>query len=230
MSLAPESTFAAELAREMYPRWAKRPKTAAWLSALSAVWDDLADRFAAGITARLAATCPADALDLVAAGMRLARAHGESDAAFREYLKDPMGRWRKAGTPEGLLAELAHLGYPSASLISWRDLYDAGFTAAFGGFTSYLFVAIDQPNGFLPPGAWDDGALWDGGTTWDATLPYPDAARDLIRVCREWKPGGMSVRFAKIKCTDGRVITLPIGDAWEWDAAGNANDFYLSGY
>lgn len=226
-----------ELQDQIFPRWAQRPKWAAFIGVLSAKKDELADRMAGAIDARLVERAPDDALDDIGGNSYLERALVDTAATFRAYLRRPFERWWRSSTPAGLVAELAHLGYPSANVITWRDLVDNGAdgNVAFGGFSTFGFVLIRPPHPFLPPGLWDDGALWDAAPyQWDITAP-PGSIEELRRTVAKFKPGYLSIRYIEIWLRVGlfglplEIVRIPVRESWEKQANGGFLDFYNSG-
>jgi hypothetical protein len=158
----------------------------------------------------------------------------DTDASYREYLSrpGPVGRWYTFGTRLGLLRELAHLGYPNAEIVTWRDLVDAGAAASnvvFGGFTSFFFVALFQPSRITPAGArWNDGnSRWnDGRSTWGVGGLAGQQANELRRVISLVKPAHTSCRHVVAfldttsglnaqKLPTGNYTTFPCNEPWE---------------
>lgn len=179
----------------------KHLKTYTFLRAFAAAADTFVDVLTTAAYTRFPGKAPADALDELGATYGgLARALRDTTSTYRAYLHAPLNRWATFGTNPGLLAELAHLGYPSAQVCSWRDIVDAGNpTSSFGNITSYFFVAIFWPMPYqVTAGAkWADGvATWK--TTGDVWGGYGRTANDIAeieRVIRMVKRGRTSCRY-----------------------------------
>jgi hypothetical protein len=152
-------SFADLILTPAYPSWAKpqpadRPtrhrRTYTFLRAVASAWDRIVDAATVAAYCHGPRACPADGLDALGETFGgLARALRDSDSTYREYLKNPVDRWYTFGTRAGLLGELAHLGYPNAEIVTWRDLVDAGAgpeNVVFGGLTTFFYVAIYAPN------------------------------------------------------------------------------------
>ena len=165
---------------------------------------------------------------------------GESDATVRAYLDERWTAYKEAGTPEGLLRQLARLGLVRVRIVRELDLRHGGIVGGFGGATGYYFLVIDPPTAFsgqLPP-AWDDGSSWDGGGVWGG-LPagYIDCVRYAIR---RWEPSGHSCRYILAGSDNtfswdpvtftyaGAADIYPICKAWEW--VGGLHPYYSFDY
>lgn len=227
-----------------YPTWVK-PEPAdnptrhrasyTFVRGLMSVWDRIVDAAASAAYCHGASRAPDDALDYLGETYGgLARALVDSNASYREYLSNPgpVGRWYTFGTRAGLLRELAHLGYPNAEIVTWRDLVNAGAGApnvVFGGITSFFFVALFQPSRITLGGArWGDGvARWnDGISTWGGSGLGGQQANELRRVISLVKPAHTSCRFIvsfldtvsglnAMKLPTGNYTTFPCNEPWE---------------
>lgn len=227
-----------------YPRWAKpapstdptlHRKTYTFLRGIMDAWDGVVRAAISAAYCHGSQTAPADALDLLGETYGgLARALVDDDASYRAYLRAPLDRWYRFGTRAGLLGELAHLGYPNAEIVDWRDLVDAGAGlpgVVFGGHVNFFFVAIYQPNRFssaararwkISGDRWKTtSARWGGGTLL-AQSPF----NELRRVIQMVKPAHTSCRFIVIfldsvsglnaqKLPTGRYFTIPMNEPWE---------------
>ena len=131
-----------------------------------------------------------------------------------------------------MLGELAHLGYTSARIVTWRDLVDAGAGAGnvvYGGDETFFFVAIFAPSPLTARLArwktsgdrWKtSGAVWAGAAT---TGQYLDEIR---RVIAQAKPAHTSCRMV-VSFHDtlsglntqllptGSYIAYPVNEQWE---------------
>lgn len=240
---ATASTFAA-LQQRVTPRWMKRPKVKALVSQLYLQADAVVDRMAGAIVARCVELCPADALDAIGSTCNLPRAVGESDADYRAYLRDPFARWAKAGTDEGLIAELTHAGLQDVQIWDYTRLTALGLPddLAFGGITSYFFVFAKAPASLPAAAQYNDGTKYARGALWGlgASRAYVESWR---RVVREWKAGGTSCRFLCLDLDgtavidpgagngwgagfDGGFTILPLWEKWEEDATGSHTESY----
>jgi len=242
------STFAG-LQERIATRWMRRPKVKALIGQVYAQADAVVDRLAGGIAARCVELAPDDALDAIGATCGLPRAPGESDADYRAYLRDPMGRWYKAGTDAGLIAELTHVGLQDVQIWDWtRIVVDLGVPegTAFGGITSYFFAFAKAPAAASAAAKYNDGSTYKGGALWGmrASRAYVEAWR---RVVRDWKAGGTSCRFL---CLDldgtttidpgagngwgagfsGNFVILPMHEKWEEDATGAYTESFNYSY
>ena len=228
-----------DLDDEIWPRWARKPKWATFLSVLSTTKDSLAHWLASTIYNRLSKKCAADALDLVGSNLLLERGEGRlrmSDAAWRAYQAQPFSRWATAGTNAGVVNQLAAYGI-TATVVTWLDLANGGNPGAFGGTnTCFCYVQIDG-SPFNPPGNWGDSpdppGSWDNAPyTWDSDATAGEV-EFLRRIIRRWLHGVMSCRFIKVQLTDGSYITWPMWETWEINYAMNppaAPEFYNQGY
>lgn len=224
-----------ELRTEIWPRWALRPRWAAFLGVLHQQMDDLVLRMKWSIGARLVEKAPDDALASVGGNCNLPKPRTLTAAAYRSYLRRPFERWYDSGTPAGLAREIAALGYPRVEVHDWRTLADAGNPGAFGGNWSCFFVRIRHPHSWKWPGAWDGPAKWDQETwTWDssATLPEIDEIRETIR---RFKPAHMTCRFIEVYLQEDlfgnplQFVRWPMHEDWERAANGGFPDFYNGG-
>lgn len=240
--LNPQS-FAELTLSAAYPAWTKpepadnptkHRKTHTFVRAFANAWDNVVAAAKSAAYCHAASTCPADGLDdLGATYGGLARALIDDEASYRAYLKAPLDRWYTFGTRGGLLGELAHLGYPNAQVVSWRDLVDAGAGAenvVFGGNTTFFYVAIFKPNPFdnLGRARWlTSGARWTtsqavwGGIQGDATR-----LDELRRTIALVKPAHTSCRHivlfkdtasglnAQLLPT-GNFTVAPMNEPWE---------------
>lgn len=226
-----------ELQDEIFPRWCRRPKMAAFLAAFSEKKDELVDRLAGSILARSSDRAPDDALEAVGGNFYLSRALHDTAATFRAYLRRPFTRWRKAATPQGMREELAHLGYASTEIISYRDLVDGGLPGTvFGGVGSFWFLRINKPNSWGPPGHWGDGSRWGAAPyTWGSSATAQEID-EIRRVIAKWKPASTSCRFIEAVLevdmfgAATKVVRWPVREPWELDARGAAKDYYNTGY
>jgi hypothetical protein len=227
-----------------YPRWGKPIPAAApskhrkmytFLRGIMAGWDNIVAAAASAAYCHGSQTAPADALDLLGENYGgLARAIIDDNDSYRAYLKAPLTRWHRFGTRTGLLGELAHLGYPSAQIVSWRDLVDAGAgpeNVVFGGHVNFFYVALFQPNRFSSAAR----ARWKTtGSRWKTTgdrwgggrLTQESPFNELRRVIQLVKPAHTSCRF--IVCfldsvsgldahllPTGAFFTIPMNELWE---------------
>lgn len=210
-----------------------------FLDAGGALWegiavtaDGLSDLLRQAVRVRLPARCPADALPEIAANYNLEPpAAAMSTQALRDYLADPWTLWRHAGTRGRILDELALLGLTSCTIVSWRNLADGGNPGAFGGDSSCWYLLINQPHPFLAGFTWDDGSsTWDQADEyWDALGPLQTLLQSILRVIAKWKPAASSCRFIEL-VLPGANARIPVREAWEYDAAGGAPDYYNTGY
>lgn len=237
----PES-FADLLTSPAYPQWVKpepsdRPtkhrRTYTFLRAMAANWDTLAASFKAAAWCHGSQTAPNDALEPLGETYGgLARALRDNDTTYRAYLKNPLSRWYKFGTKAGMLGELAHLGYPNAQIVSWRNLVDAGAGSpgvVFGGYTAFFFVALFMPNSFGESFAhWGagDGRWGVGDAAWGGAPASGDYLAELRRVIAMTKPAHTSCRHIvafhdTVSGLDAQLLptgnfdVYPVNEPWE---------------
>ena len=115
-----------ELRTEIWPRWAQRPRWAAFLGVLHQQMDDVVSRMKWSIGARLVEKAPDDALASIGGNCNLPKPRAMTAAAYRAHLRRPFERWYDSSTPAGLAREVAALGYPRVEIYDWRTLADAG--------------------------------------------------------------------------------------------------------
>lgn len=248
-------SFADLITSPSYPIWAKPApldnptkhlKTYTFLRGLANTLDTFVDGCKTAAYAHIAKTAPADALDLLGVTYGgLTRALRDTDESYREYLKAPLSRWYKFGTVEGLQNELAHLGYPNAYVITWRDLVDAGAAApnvVFGGNSSFFYVGIRAPNPISPPtSSWGGGASWKtSGKLWGTSATTPNYIDEIRRVITLVKPAHTSCRFIcvfndTLSGPDAQLLpsgtrhTYPCNEPWERVRPSMAfNSYYTS--
>lgn len=248
-------SFADLITSSAYPIWAKpspidKPtkhiKTYTFLRGLANTLDTFVDGCKTAAYAHIAKTAPADGLNALGVTYGgLTRALRDSDSSYRDYLKAPMTRWSKFGTVEGLKAELAHLGYPDAYVISWRDLVDAGAAApnvVFGGNSSFFYVGIRAPNPIGSPVAtWGGGALWrTSGALWGTSASTAEYINEIRRVIALVKPAHTSCRFICVfndslsgpnaqLLPSGTFHIYPCNESWERIRPSMAfNPYYIS--
>lgn len=220
--MATPNSFAS-LQERITARWMKRPKVRALIGQAFAQADLAIDRLAGSIEARCVELAPADALDAIGGTCALSRADGESDDDFRSYLRDPWSRWHKSGTNLGLLAELSHLGNPSAQIITYWDIVAAGVPAnvAFGGNTSCFFVLLPYPNVFAPPKYWGTsmflGTTWTGDVNW-GVFGDPQIMAAVQRSIATLKPADTSCRFIVVGTDSNFQWGAPLWGEVNWDA------------
>lgn len=248
-------SFADLVTSPAYPSWAKpepvdaptrHRRTYTFLRGIASVWDRIVDAATSAAYCHGSQTAPTDALDdLGDTYGGLARAQRDDDVSFRAYLRNPLSRWYKFGTREGLLGELAHLGYLRAEVVSWRDLVDAGAAppnVVFGGNTGFFFVAIYAPSPLSDPGIrWvSSSARWGDGSLWAGPAGTARLVAELERVIQLVKPAHTSCRFITVfrdlasglnalKLPQGRYRTYPLNEPWERVRPSFAlNPFYTS--
>lgn len=200
-----------------------------------AAWDGVVGAARSAAYCHGSQTAPADALDALGETYGgLARALVDDEASYRAYLRAPLDRWYRFGTRAGLLGELAHLGYPSAQIVDWRDLVDAGAGppgVVFGGHVNFFYVSIFQPNRYSSAAR----ARWKvSGARWKATQDRWGGGRlgdqspfnELRRVVQMVKPAHTSCRHVVIfldsvsglnaqKLPTGRYFVIPMNEPWE---------------
>lgn len=204
------------------------------LQGLVGAMDAEAERTRLSVRSTLLELAEDDALGAHGRQSRLERVRGESARSYRDWLRTRFLRYRGGGTAPELVAQLEHLGYPNASVVTWLDLALAGNPGAFGGKSSYFFVRIDPPHPFRRAARWDDGTLWDGGALWDIQGSEADI-EDLRRTIQRWRPASMSCRFIDIIFTNVfglpiDTVRIPLWEEWEIGKNGGANDDYNTGY
>jgi len=236
------TSFADLILSPAYPTWAKpKPadnptqhrKTYTFLRGIAAAWDRIVDAATVAAYGHGASTCPADGLDALGETYGgLARAIRDTDASYRDYLKDPIDRWYSFGTKRGLIGELAHLGYANAEVVTWRDLVDAGAglpADVFGNYTTFFFVAIYAPTPIFGAATYwkTSQALWkNSGATWGATPGATQYIDEIRRVIALVKPAHTSCRFIVVfkdsmsgldaqKLPTGNYVTFPCNEPWE---------------
>jgi len=227
-----------------YPRWVKpiistapalHRKTYTFVRGIMDAWDSVVRAAASAAYCHSPLTAPADALDELGNTYGgLARAIIDDEDSYRAYLKGPLYRWAKFGTRAGLLGELAHLGYPNAAIVSWRDLVDAGAGmpgTVFGGHVNFFYVAIFQPSRFSAAARarWKkSGSRWKtSGDRWGGgLLSQQSPFNELRRVIQMVKPAHTSCRFVVIFLDSisgldshllptGSYFTIPCNEPWE---------------
>lgn len=241
METTQPQSFAGLITSPAYPVWAKpepadnptrHRKTYTFLRAMMANWDRLVDGAQSAAYCHGSQTAPADALDdLGDTYGGLARALRDDSVSYRAYLKNPLSRWYRFGTKVGLVGELAHLGYPGAQVVSWRNLVDAGAGAAnvvFGGNVNFFYIAIFAPNPIATlyarwlasGGTWGSGSSWGGAPT---AFAYLDEIRRVLAMV---KPAHTSCRHivcfadtlsglnAQLLPT-GSYSVFPVNEPWE---------------
>jgi len=241
-STSPQS-FADLITSPSYPTWAKpepadnptkHRKTYTFLRSIAATWDNAVSAAQTAAYSHVATTAPADALDSLGVTFGgLTRALIDTDATYREYLKNPLDRWYRFGTVAGLQAELAHLGYAESWVISWRDLVDAGAGApgtVFGGNNTFFYVAVRAPGLLGPPlTKWKtSGAKWEtSGVAWGGSpLGFGARIDEIRRVIAMAKPAHTSCRFICVfgdsasgpnaqLLPSGNFHVYPVNEPWE---------------
>lgn len=248
--------FADLLTSPAYPTWAKPEpadaptkhlRTYTLLRAIAAAWDRVVSAAVSAAYDHGSQTCSADALDFVGETYGgLARALIDSDASYRAYLRHPLARWYTFGTRGGLLAELAHIGYPRAQVVTWRDLVDAGAgspNVVFGGITTFFFVAIFAPSVITARLAkWKvSGDRWkDTKAVWGGSANRAQYLDEIRRVIAMVKPAHTSCRFVVVfndtasglnaqLLPTGSYVVYPFNEQWERVRPAYAyNVFYTS--
>lgn len=171
--------------------------------------------------------CPEDGLDRHLRSSGLPRLHGELLAFARTIARRRWDWWEGAGTELGLLQQLQRVGL-TAKVVSYLDLLLAGTANPFGGNTGFFY--LEFASGFGPAVLWNDpGPDWNDAGLWDTAEPWFGALADLRAVVRRWKPPGWSCRFFRVR-VGNQWVTVPVGEAWEYDADGNVTDYYLTSY
>lgn len=248
-------TFAELITSPSYPTWAKpepadnptkHRKTYTFLRSIANTWDTLVGAAQTAAESHVATTAPDDALDALGVTFgKLTRALRDTTSTYRAYLKNPLDRWYKFGTVEGLKEELAHLGYTETWVVSWRDLVDAGAApgnVVFGGNDTFFYVGIRAPGLLGPPTTkWKtSGAKWKtSGVSWGGSPigfgAYIDEIRRVIAMC---KPAHTSCRFICVfaDSLSGPGVTMlpngtfhiyPCNEPWERIRPGYAfNPYY----
>lgn len=225
-----------------YPSWAKpepsdRPtrhrRTYTFLRSIMSTWDALVDGFTSAAYDHGSQTASTDALDYLGENYGgLARALRDDDASYRAYLRNPLTRWSWFGTRVGLLGELAHLGYTSAQVVTWRDLVDAGAGAGnvvFGGNETFFYLVLFAPNILTSRLArWKTSQdRWKStGAVWAGSVGRAQHVAELRRVVAQVKPAHTSCRFVAVfsdtvsgldaqLLPTGNYVTYPCNEQWE---------------
>ncbi len=198
------------------------------LSGWGAPLDQLADDARLALAYGRPYECPVEAepIDLMCASSGLPRLHGQSVEDGRAQV---LQRWEITagkGTLDGMIAQLGRLGY-RATVTTQAILVDRNVFNPFGGNVGFFYVEIFT--GFAAGTTWNGGGAWNDGATWDVVEPYPGAVLDIVAQIRAWKPVGTSCRYVRLAAGNSWV-TVPVGEAWEYDAAGVAPDYYSFSY
>lgn len=224
-------------------------KSYTFVRAIMATWDRVVTAAQSAAYCHGASTAPDDALDFLGETYGgLARALRDSPASYRDYLSKPgpFARWATFGTKFGLLRELAHIGYPNAQIVNYRNLVDAGAGASnvvFGGISSFFYVAIFQPAPFYTSGAhWDAGdGHWDQGDAyWDGQLQNGQLVDEIRSTIALVKPAYTSCRHIVVfqdstsglnaqLLPTGNFSVYPMNEPWERIRPSYAyNPFYIT--
>jgi hypothetical protein len=97
--------------RDLAPHWLHTARGKVLLEATGSAMDEVYARIQTAMLARLPATAPEDALQVISRGRLLERYPNETVAAFRTRVRAARDFWSLAGTESGVLLGLNQLGY-----------------------------------------------------------------------------------------------------------------------
>lgn len=103
--------------RKTRPPWLLQPAGLAWSDGTAAVKDELAADAVSAVKARFPEHAPPDALASLGAERGVVRGQSETDAQYAARVVSVWDRKAFAGSPLGLLRELASLGYNGMHLM-----------------------------------------------------------------------------------------------------------------
>ncbi len=199
--VVPFREYQANLATSM---WARRPNTQRWLQASGVIKDGIAQGATLATAAHLTNFAPYDALPLLGAERGIARAPGESEAAYREQLRRYLSTHKAAGTPGAIKAIFNRLGMPNHVLLKNSE-YDAG-DGHFGPGPEYywarLWIELSVPHVFTPPEVWGGLATWGAGSKWGFEESVPGTWRFIKSELLKWKPSHVQIVAVKIIFAD----------------------------
>lgn len=218
--------------QSLLPPWLSKPRGKRFTKAFGDVGDTFRNDVAYGVRSTMIEEAGSDTYALHLRNSNLDAAHIDTPTTILAYLRYRWNAWRASGARDGMLYQLARLGYANAKIFSYVDLliFILGVVInpnVFGANEGFFYIDIDTPSGFGPPVDWDDGHAWDDGHLWDLSEPFTGAIGEIITTVRKWKPVGSSCRFIRFRIGN-QWIVVPVGETWEYDADGNVTDYYLT--
>lgn len=208
------------------------PNGAALLQREGEMLDEYRDRLNQGVLARFPvkgsvgadgvySTPPSDALDTIGSDRGLARATGETDAAYAVRLQAAFSIWDYAGSHYGLLRALERAGFAAMVIVQDNGRYSqltgsAGTIAdlAFGT----LMTCVDRPSSHA---GWMfdplQGVFWSQfGIVFTADAAILQTAAGwatLNKIVKQWAPASANYVGAWV-ILSGAVFGWPTGQTW----------------
>jgi hypothetical protein len=231
------------------PPWLRRKIGLRLLRTLETRMSVSADRRFQGVRARYPDKAPDDALAYIGADRGIERGFAEPAAGYATRLLGWLDAWKIAGSPRGLMLQLA--GYLSGYAVNlrvvsnssaWDTLDESGVYTHVknttwnwdGDSTSwwrFWVIIYPDPAIWVEEGAWGSGGAWGDGGVWGVDGATPEQGAALKRLIQIWKAAHAAPQWLIVSFSwadwDPAGITgspLPAGEYGRWskdDGSGN---------
>lgn len=209
--------------------------------ALGDTLDDQVQRLIEAVQARFPSKGPSDALPFKASERRIYQGLGETEAAFRERLRNAWTAWTHASQAGGMLAQLYQDGYTNAYLVTQNGLYytltgpDPIASLTIGTEPTLIAALTSDSNPSATPiPAGTPWWMFDSNiqccsrfalllptqpTGWTAGVPDANTLANLKRTIGLWRPGKATC-MGVYATVSGKQWGYPFTQTW---GAGTGN-------
>lgn len=180
--------------------------------ALGIQFDALAEYTRMGVIQRFPSVCQSEALPFIGSDRGLRRGGAEPESGYRERLRNAIPSWKKAGSAQAILEQLAAYFAPTPPVLryvvngldelgnriaDWWTLENGVYSYTRANLSNWDWDGTYPPGRFwiivygqvLTPWYWGDGHVWGGGQSWgfeeDGSL-----ITDVRSLIATWKAAG----------------------------------------
>ncbi len=174
-----------------------------WAELMGGAKSDTATISTDATLARFTVSAPNDALDWIGRTVRIPRAPGETDDAYRERLRLAFDLWDTSGRETSVVAGFLAAGFAAPNVL--EDFETAGALGHWARFVIYL----DGTGVLADPPEWD-AFDWDDGTRWDFTAADGLVIDFLIAWVRQFKPAHTRCLGIVVARTGFPTVIVPV--------------------
>ncbi len=195
-----------------------------WQRALGQAQDETFNRFFQAREARFPSYCASDGLQYIAGERGVERCIGESEADYREVLRNAWNLWARAGTDAVHQFNLARMGCPNVEVVRRADFSDvaldpAPYVTAFARDVWAQFdVIIEKPMPWTLR-AWGTGT-WGTGV-WGSTITT-DQIEQIRRLLRTFRAAHDTPTYIWLHFGSGRLWGIGRWGSGVWGGSGEA--------
>jgi len=146
------------------PNWLKRRFGAAYLQAIGLMFDALVEGTIQAVRQRWPSYASPAGVAALGLERRLEQGPRESDANYREKLRNAWTYWRLAGQAYGIQRILNAAGYQAVEVF---EAAQVGIAGGVGGWGRFWVVIYNGPWKTPSDGQWSDAGTWGDGGLWD---------------------------------------------------------------